>query len=405
MSLLVESIGADGDGVAHLDGERVYVPYTAPGDTILAELRGARGALLCVEAAGPDRVAAPCPHFGECGGCALQHVSRSFQSAWKRERVNAALAREGVRAEAQPTVEIAAASRRRATFAVETLGAARLGFNARKSSRLVDIAQCAVLEPAFAARLAGLRALAAALPGRRFDLAVTSCENGLDVAAVGCGEIAGPALARAAALMAAAGAVRLTVDGAPAAVRAAPVIDMSGFAVFPPPGAFLQASRAGEAALVERVVRTLDGRRRIVDLFSGVGAFALPLSREAAVSAFDIDQPAIDALRRAGADAQRAGGRRVDAQRRDLFERPLSAGELKAFDAAVIDPPRAGAQAQCAALAASGVGVIAYVSCNPATFARDAAILIAGGYALADVVPVDQFAYSAHVELVGAFRR
>lgn len=406
-TLVIDAIGAEGDGLARgADGGAVYVPYAAPGDVVVADVTGERGAIVSIAKEGPDRTAPLCRHFGQCGGCALQHVTRSFEGEWKRARVAAALAREGVAADVAATTAIAHASRRRATFAFRREEGA-FGFHARKSSRVVAIEECPVLDPAFAGRVAALGALAAALPGRAFDLAVTLCDNGLDVDAQGAGAIAGPALQRAAEAMRKAGAVRLSIDGAPAITLEPPLIVMGGVAVRPPPGGFLQASAAGEAALVARVSASLEGARRIVDLFCGAGAFALPLARSASLSAFDSDHAAIAALKAAAADAQRAGLaiHPLRAEARDLFERPLSAKELKSFDAAVIDPPRAGAKAQAEMLAQSAIRRVAYASCNPASFARDAAILVRGGLKLVSVEPVDQFAFSPHVELFAAFSR
>jgi 23S rRNA (uracil1939-C5)-methyltransferase len=311
-----------------------------------------------------------------------------------------------VSADVAPSFAIAPASRRRATFAFRRDEGA-FGFHARKSARVIALEECPVLDPALAARVGALGALAAALPGRAFDLSATLCDNGLDIDAQGAGAIAGPALQRAAEAMRKAGVVRLSVDGAPAITLEPPRLELGGVPVRPPPGAFLQASRAGEAALIARVKDALNGAKRIVDLFAGAGTFALPLAQSASLSAFDADRAAIEALKAAAADAQRAGLaiHPLKAEARDLFERPLSVKELKAFDAAVIDPPRAGAKAQSEALAQSAIRRLAYVSCNPASFARDAAILIKGGFTLAHVEPVDQFAFSPHIELVGMFRR
>lgn len=204
-----------------------------------------------------------------------------------------------------------------------------------------------------------------------------------------------------------AGCVRLSLNGAPLITFDPPLIEFDGIPVTPPPRAFLQASKEGEAALTGLVKEGAAGARKVCDLFSGCGSFALPLSKAASVYAVDSDGAAIGALASAAANAQRLAMavNPVRTETRDLFERPLTADELGAFDAVVFDPPRAGARAQAEALAGSPVPVVIGVSCNPATFARDGAILAAGGYRLDKVTPVDQFVYSAHVELVGVFRR
>jgi 23S rRNA (uracil1939-C5)-methyltransferase len=406
----IEEIGAGGDGVARVDGGRVFVPLTAPGDLVEADIRGERGVIVDIIEQGRDRADPPCPHYGACGGCSLQHVSRDFYRAWKRQRVVDALAREGLaEAPVADLIETPAASRRRATFAVRKLRDRTLfGFNARRSSMIEDVDDCLILQPDLARRLPALRALAAKMDGGEFDLAATLCDNGLDVAVAGkAQEPQGAALSALIAAMRAAGVVRLSLNGNVVALLAPPVVNPGGVPMTPPTGGFLQASGEGEAALADLVASGVSGAKKIVDLFSGCGTFALPLAREATVLAVDGERASIDALLKAAAAAQGAGVRinPVKAETRDLFERPMTAKELNGFDAVVFDPPRAGAKAQAGEIAASRVPVVVGVSCNPATFARDAAILKAGGYALTRTTPVDQFVYSPHVELVGLFRR
>ncbi len=407
----IEDIGASGDGIATVDGARIFVPLTAPGDLADIEARGDRGVLIDLKEKSPHRIDAPCRHYGQCGGCSLQHVARGFYRDWKRRRVADALAREGLAdAEVAETIETAAASRRRAVFAAKKArNNVTLGFNARRSSEIAEIGGCLILHPDLAARLSALRAMAAKIDAPEFDLSATLCDNGLDLAVSGKGakEPRGAALVALLDEAQRAGVVRLSRNGEVLAVFAPPVIHFGGVAVTPPPGGFLQASRQGEAALTALVAGAVSGAKKIADLFSGCGTFALPLAREATVYAVDTDRAAIDALASAAAGAQRAGLKinPVKSEVRDLFERPLTAKELKGFDAIVFDPPRAGAAAQAAEIAASGVKTVVGVSCNPATFARDAAILTEGGYMLSRATPVDQFVYSPHVELVGVFRR
>lgn len=406
----IEEIGAGGDGVALVDGARIFVPLTAPGDLVDADIRGERGAIVDVVEQGPDRANPPCPHYGACGGCSLQHVRRDFYRGWKRQRVVDALAREGFAdARVGDLIETPAASRRRATFAVRKLrDKVLLGFNGRRSSMIEEVDDCLILLPGFARRLPALRSLAAKIDGGEFDLAATLCDNGLDVAVGGkAKEPQGAALSSLIAAMRAAGAVRLSLNGEVVVLLAPPIIMLGGVQMTPPPGGFLQASREGEAALVDLVEMGARGAKKIIDLFSGCGTFSLPLARDATVLAVDGERASIDALLKAAAAAQGAGVRinPVKAETRDLFERPMTAKELKPFDAVVFDPPRAGAKAQAAEIAASSVPLVIGVSCNPATFARDAAILAAGGFVLTQTTPVDQFVYSPHVELVGLFRR
>lgn len=411
MTARIDSIGAGGDGVASVDGARVFVPLTAPGDLAEIDLSDERGTLVEIREAGPDRVNAPCRHYGECGGCSLQHVSRDFYRRWKRQRVIDALAREGLAdTPVGETIETPIASRRRGVFAVKKRreGAA-FGFNARRSSEIVGVEGCLILHPDLLRRLPALRTLAAKIDASEFDFSVTLCDNGLDIAiaAKAAKEPRGPELSALVATARAADVVRLSLNGEILALLAPPIVAFDGIPVTPPPGGFLQVSREGETALIRVVKEATRGARKIADLFSGCGTFALPLAHEATIFAADSDRASIETLGRAAAGAQAAGLKinPVKCETRDLFERPMTAKDLKGFDAVVFDPPRAGAAAQAAEIAASGVWTVIGVSCNPATFARDAAILKTGGYALSHATPVDQFVYSPHVELVGVFTR
>lgn len=406
----IEAIGAQGDGVGRRDdGAIVYVPLSAPGDVVEAEFRADRGRLLRIVEAGPDRRAAPCPSFGECGGCAVQHVEEAAYRRWKEGLVSEALARRGVGdVQTAPLWSAPVASRRRATFAVRKgNGGTSFGFNQRRSNNIASVAECVILHPDLHARLGALRALCEAFPARAFDLAVTLCDNGLDINLIDqkTEMLSMSETERVRPLLAAASAVRLSFNGATMIETAPPVVTFDGVSVAPPPGSFLQASREAEARMIALVRQAVAGARKVVDLFSGCGAFALPLAKSMSVRAVDADRAAIEALLRAARSAQASGLNPVNAEARDLFERPLTAKELKGVDAVVFDPPRAGAEAQAAMLAQSAVPVVVGVSCNPSSFARDAAILSAGGYRLDSVQPIDQFVYSAHVEIVGVFRR
>lgn len=417
LALRIAEIGAKGDGVAEVDGRGVFIPYTAPGDLVRAEIAGDRGRLVEILEPGPDRREAPCPLYGRCGGCSLQHATPGFYRAWKRARVATALRSVGLEdAPVAPLVEIDAASRRRAVFytrRVRGRGAgpsAELGFFEKRSRRLVPLSSCLILEPDLLRRLGALRGLVALAPDdwRSPALSATLCENGVDVNFVVKGSDAFPSaefMQRLPDAMAAGGIARVSVNGATVLEFEAPIVRFDGVPVAPPAGGFLQASRAGEASLIDFVREAAAGARRIVDLFSGCGAFTLPLARVSTLAAFDNDAPAISALQAAARAGQSAGLNPVDAGARNLFERPLGAAELNEFDAVVIDPPRAGALAQAREIAASRAPRVVSVSCNPKTFARDARILSDGGYRLTQVTPVDQFVYSAHIELVGVFEK
>jgi 23S rRNA (uracil1939-C5)-methyltransferase len=402
----IEDIGAKGDGVARVDGADIFTPLTAPGDVAVIDAKDGRGRLIELKERGPARAEPPCPQYGVCGGCALQHVSAAFYASWKRERVVEALKRAGLaEAAVGEIILMPTASRRRATFAFRRPA---FGFNGRRSREVVDLDHCLILHPDLEKRLPALRALAGELSGDAFDLTATQCLNGLDVNIVGrVREPQGEGLSRLIAAAKTAGARRVAIDGAPAFVLDPPVVAFGGVAVSPPPGAFLQASKEGENRLAALVLDALVGARRVADLFSGVGSFTFPIARAASVFAVDSDKAAIAALDAAARDAQRdgAGLKDIRSDARDLLERPLLAGELNAFDAVCFDPPRAGAKAQAEEIAKSRVSRVVGVSCNPSTFARDAAILSRGGYTLIRATPVDQFVYSPHIELVGEFRR
>jgi 23S rRNA (uracil1939-C5)-methyltransferase len=411
MIVASERLGGLGDGVAETPDGRLHIPFTAPGDRARVAPKGKGAAdLVALLSAGPDRVRPPCRHFGRCGGCALQHLAPDFSAAWKRERVIHALARAGVgAAEVAATIAIAPATRRRATLAARRLrGGVILGFAERASRQLVDLAECFVMRAELAALIAPLRIALAGLlnVAESADIALTLTDGGVDLLLIRARALALPDCEALAALAGALDLARISWragdrgSAEPVIVRRSSAIRAGGRAVVIPPGGFLQPSAEGEAALNRLVAQGLgDASGPIVDLFCGIGTFALPAAARGPIDAFDSDPEAIAALKAA------ARGMAVGAGARDLFREPVTVRELDRYAAAIIDPPRAGAEAQCAALAGSAIPVIAYVSCNPVSFARDAAILASGGYTLGRVTPVDQFLWSPHIELVGIFRR
>jgi len=380
-----------GDGVG--ESGRFH-PLTAPGDRV-----GADGAVE----PGPHRQVPPCRHFPECGGCQLQHVDDQAYAGFLRDRIASALAAQGV-----PAPDILAAhisppkSRRRASLRAERGGA--LGFNAEASHRIVDIRECHILRPELFALVHPLRALIRKLkPSATAGARLTLTDQGVDLLLE---KVEADGLASAEALGAFArehGLARLALDdgyGAQTRWEPEPVtVTLGGVAVALPHGAFLQATLEGEAALVEAVKRAVGEARIVADLFAGLGTFALAL--EGRILAAEGARDAALALKAAAGRAQRP----VFVDHRDLYRRPLDVAELNRFEAVVLDPPRAGAKEQAASLARADVPSIAYVSCNPSTFARDAAALTEGGYSFDWVQPVGQFRWSTHVELVGAFAR
>ena len=417
VELTVTTIGARGDGLADWEGGRVFLPLTAPGDRVRARLgpataEGRRGEVVDWLARGEGVAEPVCRHFGRCGGCTLQHLAPAAYRAWKAGQAAAALARAGFESESSP--EVAATlpgGRRRAEFTLLRRGGAVLvGFSERLSHRLVDLAECPVLEPQLAALPALLRLhLGAVLPeGGAAEATATLLEGGVDLLLTGPQRLDLPARLALADLAEAADLGRLSwrPDGRtppePVAARRPVRALFGGVVVEPPAGGFLQASRDGEAALIAAVLAGVGaGQGALADLYCGCGTFSLPLAAAGwRVHGVDGTAPALAAL---GAAARTVPG--VTTELRDLGRQPLEPRELARFSAAVFDPPRAGAAAQAAALAASAVPVVVAVSCNPATFARDARLLAGGGYRLVSALAVDQFLWSAHLELVAVFRR
>jgi len=394
--IIIDRLGREGDGIS-ADG---FHPFTLPGERIVP------GTPPQVLQASPDRVAPPCPHFGSCGGCALQHASDAYLARWKIETIERALAARGLSAPMRPIVTSAPGSRRRATFAARrTKKGVQVGFHTRGSDRIVEIDDCLLVRPGMIGLFPVIGQMARMGASRKGALRVQVTESaaGWDVAVDG-GKDPDPALrADLAHLSAEAGIARLAWGGEVVALHRPPAQAMGRAQVVPPPGAFLQATADGAAALVAAVREAVGDARRVVDLFAGCGTFALPLAEHAEVHAVEGAAAMVRAL-----DAgwrQTEGLKTVTTEARDLFRRPLEPLELKKVDAAVIDPPRAGAEAQTGRLAQAGVPVIAAVSCNPATFARDAAMLVGAGYNLDWVQPVDQFRWSGHMELAARFSR
>lgn len=405
-TLTIARLGQRGDGVAETAEGQVFVPFALPGESVRAVRDGDRAQIVEILAPSAARIAAICPLFTRCGGCAAQHMGEALHAEWKRQQVVTALARAGIATEIAPLVDAHGAGRRRVTFhARRGEDGMRLGFMAAKSHDLIEVEACPVLAPGLARAPAVAQHLANRLraSNKPLDIQLTASEAGLDVDIRGHGP-AGDALRRA--LTEAAGRLdlaRLSMHGEIIVERRAPFQLMGKAAVTPAPGGFLQATAEGEATLSRLVFAAIPKAKRVADLFAGCGPFSMRLAETAQVSAFESDKAAIQALSRAANHTQ--GLKPVTAEARDLFRRPLLEHELNAFDAVVLDPPRAGAEAQVKRLAASKVPLVAYVSCDAGSFARDAALLVAGGYALERVTPVDQFRYSAHVELVGIFRR
>lgn len=388
-------MGRRGEAVAEVDREPIYVPFALPGEIVDAEIEGDRGSLREIVAPSPDRVAAFCKHFGLCGGCLLQHWRKDAYRAWKRSLVAAALARAGLAIEPGDLIDAGGEGRRRVTIHGRKTGA---GFMRLRSHRLEDIDLCPILVPALAPAFDIARAVAA-LAGD-CDVAVTASDTGLDVMVKAERNVndlkLGPLVQRF-------GLARLSLNGEPVLEALPPLIRIGKAQVKLPVASFLQATAQGEHVLARLVCDHLKKARRIADLFCGIGPFAFRLAERASITAVDSDRAGLAALEDGARRTQ--GLKPIIVQRRDLFREPLIARELNAFDGLVFDPPRAGAEAQARELAKSSVKRVVAVSCDTASFARDASILVAGGYRMNAVTPVDQFVWSPHIEIVGTFER
>jgi 23S rRNA (uracil1939-C5)-methyltransferase len=408
--LVINRLGSRGDGVADTDAGTIYVPYALPGEAAEVEPwpgHADRRHLIKLDVASAERITPICPHFGVCGGCALQHLATARYRDWKRALVVAALQRVGIDVPVDDLIDAHGEGRRRAVLHARRSArdVLEVGFAALRAHRVVAIDRCPILAPALTGAIETGWDIAEVLASTRkpLDIQVTATDVGLDVDVRGSGPLTAPktlALARVADRR---NLARLTRHGEIVAQRTPPTLTIGPAQVLLPAGAFLQATSTGEAILARVVTTYCERAATVADLFCGVGPFALRLAKRAKVTAVDNDEDAIAALRRAAAATP--GLKPVAIQLRDLFRRPLARTELKPFDAVVFDPPRQGAEAQARELAGANVPTVVAVSCNPTTFARDARILVDGGYRLVQVVPVDQFLFSAHVELVAHFKK
>jgi 23S rRNA (uracil1939-C5)-methyltransferase len=388
-------LAARGDGVT---ASGKYVSGAAPGDVLREDGR--------IEP-GPNRVTPPCKHFGACGGCQLQHVDDETYARFLQDRIASALASQGIEGTSIAAPALSAPrTRRRVALRAQRQGKRiTLGHSEEKSHRIVDLAECAVMHPKLFALLRPLRTLLVQLvPDRKQgDVQMTLTDQGVDLMLSGVSVEGLEATEAVTDFAMQHRLARLSIDegfGAEARYEPDPVtITLGGVAVGFPAGAFLQATTEGEAALVAAVHTALGACQQGVDLFAGLGTFALAVP--GIVAAAEGAREAALSLK----SAANRSGRSLDIAHRDLFRRPFTSSELAAFDAVILDPPRAGAREQIDQLARSQVPRIAYVSCNPSTFARDAKALIDGGYSLEHIQPVGQFRWSTHVELAARFLR
>ena len=408
--LTIVRLGHRGDGIAQTPAGPVYIPCTLVGETVQTESvpgHPDRAHALRIVTPSPERIVPFCPHFGSCGGCAIQHWAEQPYRAWKRSLVVGALEQAGIAAPVGELLDAHGEGRRRAILHARrgTNDILEVGFSARQAHTIIAIDRCPVLSPGMSDAIPLAWSIAEALDplGKPLDIHATQTLGGLDVDIRGSGALDAvhtAAVARAAAKYRVA---RITRHGEMVVQQTEPAIAIGRARLVLPPGSFLQATQAGEETLATLVVQHLGKAKSVADLFCGVGPFALRIAERCRVFAVDSEEAAVTALARA---AQTAPGLKpVETARRDLFRRPLTPPELTRFDTVVFDPPRQGAQAQAHELAASAVARVIAVSCNPSTFARDAAILTGGGFRISDVTPVDQFRHTPHVEIVALFAR
>lgn len=421
LTLDIVRMGAGGDGVGTLgDGSPCFVPRSLPGERVRAapgprRRDGTHATLVDVLTPSAERVAPPCPHFTQgCGGCSVQHWAPASQANWKRDRLREALSRAGFPdAPVAETVSTEAGHRRRADFALRRgPGGISLGFHEAGSGSVLDLQTCIVLDPRLVALVAPLRELARRLPALRKEgsAVVNLLDTGPDLLLRTDGPLSPAERVMLAGFAQEHGLPRIAWAQKDApheiAVQHGPAtITLSGVSLAPAPGAFLQASPQGEAAIIAAVLAALPGklvgRARIADLHAGLGTLSIPLAARGRVAAFEGDAAAAAALANSAARA----GVKVTATRRDLVRQPLAVAELKDFAAVVLDPPHAGAAEQVAQIARSVVPAVVYVSCNPAALSRDARAFAEAGWTLDSAVPIDQFVHSAQLEAVVAFRR
>jgi 23S rRNA (uracil1939-C5)-methyltransferase len=408
--LVIDRLGHRGDGIADRSAGPIYVSDTLPGETV--EVEGVPGHpdrrhLLNVDKPSPERIAPICPYFGICGGCALQHWNAASYRAWKRDLVVTALRQVGIDAGVAELIDSHGEGRRRAVFHARhsKRDVLEVGFSAARAHHVIAIDRCPILAKSLDGAIKAAWAIAELLgPTRKpLDIHITATDEGLDVDVRGSGPLTAATMASLARAALRQNLARLTRHSELIAQTRTPSLRMGSARVLLPPAAFLQATVEGEAVLSRLVLDACGGAKQVADLFAGVGPFALRLAATARVRAFDADEAAVAALKRAAETTR--GLKPTEAQRRDLFRSPLSGAELARCDAVVFDPPRQGAQAQSRELAASSVPIIVAVSCNPGTFARDMRQLIDGGYRLTAITPVDQFRYSAHVEIVARLEK
>lgn len=402
----IDRLGQHGDGIVNNGNDDIFVPFALPGELVTGEISNGRVEGAKIVQPSTDRIAASCRHFKSCGGCVIQHTSDEYLANWKTLIVEKALKDRGLETTLKPIYQSPKHSRRRVAFSgTRTKKGAMVGFHRRLSNEIIEITDCPVIVPELQAAIPFLQEITRMAASRKsaVRLHVTQAQNGLDIVVDDAIDLTPQDLANLGAKVKPHGVARITWNGQVIVQHDPPVQNFGAAKVTPPPGAFLQPTKDGEDALVQCVVDALSSAKNVVDLFSGSGTFTFPIAEFAAVHAVETDKDMISALDHGMRFAK--GLKAVTSEARDLFRRPLLPDELAKIDAVVLDPPRAGAIAQCHEIVSSKVKRVVYVSCSPSSFARDAQVLCNGGFTLNWVKPVDQFRWTNHVELVGYLTR
>lgn len=411
-TVTIASLGAKGDGVAHGPEGPVFVPFSLPGETVSIARVKNEGTIMSIASPSPDRVQPPCKHFGPdgvggvCGGCSLQHIAKPAYNAFKRQVLIDALRSKGIEAPVGEIFEAHPHQRRRLVFTARRREHGLVtGFMQAETHHVVPVEECPIASDGLISRLDAIKIIANACGAEHFRITVTETTTGLDISLDGLRGGLGDQARRAVtnAVIKLKGIARVSANGEIVIEPHKPLLDFSGARVVLPPGGFTQATEEAEVHMAGLAAAHIGKAKKIADLFAGVGTFALRLARTASVHAVESDEKAVKSLEFAARNTQ--GLKPVTVERRDLFRRPLMTSEFKGLDAVIFDPPRAGAEAQCAELARSQVKKVVAVSCNPLTFARDLAILMSGGYRINCITPIDQFLWSPHVEAVATLSK
>ena len=403
--IVIDRLGSQGDGIGLLDGKPVFIGGTVPGDRVIASGTPPHLKLNILLQPSQLRVQPLCIHFGTCGGCVFQHIDQKTMLEWKRAELSRFFLEEGIEIQVDEMTGTGPYLRRRVAFTVQRLNREiHIGFKRRSGTGLVGIRECPVLLPELANQIALLRDLSAPLlrGAEEIQIRATACDNGIDLA-FDLGQYPNEEmLAAFVRAMARSSYLRASINGDMVVEKEKPVISFGSVTITPPCRGFLQAVRDAEQLMALQVLKHLRKCKNVVDLFCGSGTFALRLAHHTQVHAVEAEADPLDAIKSARSPDRL---KPVTTEQRDLVNLPLITSELNKFDGLCLDPPRSGAVEQIIQIAKSDIGQVAYVSCNPATLARDAAILIAGDYRLDRVVPIDQFVYSTHIEVVALFSK